>query len=119
VKCLGLSTVALLALFTLTAVHPSCGTSFTPSPADLGDLDHHLVYTWRIDNIMLGPNSITGATLSFSNISNWDANPCFCHRSHPTIALRLWLSVSAVTIDKSYREFFNDAYFLWAFQGSN
>jgi hypothetical protein len=49
--------------------------TFTPNPADLGDLDHHLVYTWRIDNISLNNISVTGATLTFKNIANWDSNP--------------------------------------------
>jgi hypothetical protein len=48
--------------------------TFSPTPADLGDLDHHLVYTWRIDNINLNNISVTGATLTFKNIANWDSN---------------------------------------------
>lgn len=39
------------------------------------DLDHHRAYTWRIDNANLGGQMITGATLTFHNISNWDSNP--------------------------------------------
>jgi hypothetical protein len=38
------------------------------------DLDHHSAYTWRIDNVNLNGASIMGATLTFSNISNWDSN---------------------------------------------
>ena len=49
--------------------------TFQPNPADLGDLDHHLVYTWRIDNINLNNISVTGASITFKNIANWDANP--------------------------------------------
>ena len=49
--------------------------SYAPNPADLNDLDHHSAYTWRIDNINLGGATITGATLTFTNIANWDANP--------------------------------------------
>lgn len=54
--------------------------SFQPNPADLGGLDHHFVYTWRIDNINLSNISVTGATLTFTNIHNWDSNPnmLFC-----------------------------------------
>lgn len=47
--------------------------TFSPDPADLNDLDHHMVYTWRLDN--LPTVSITSATLTFSNIANWDTNP--------------------------------------------
>jgi hypothetical protein len=39
------------------------------------DLDHHNAYTWRIDNINIPAGQvITGATLTFSNMQNWDAN---------------------------------------------
>jgi hypothetical protein len=53
--------------------------SFQPSPTDMNDLDHHMVYTWRIDNISLGGLAVTGATLSIANISNWDTNPNVLH----------------------------------------
>jgi hypothetical protein len=49
--------------------------TYQPNPVDLGDLDHHLVYSWRIDNINLTNISVTGASLTFKNISNWDSNP--------------------------------------------
>jgi hypothetical protein len=39
------------------------------------DLDHHSAYTWRIDNVNLMGKTITGATLTFKNMSNWDTNP--------------------------------------------
>jgi hypothetical protein len=39
------------------------------------DLDHHRAYTWRIDNVDLKGKKITGARLTFTNISNWDRNP--------------------------------------------
>ena len=53
--------------------------SFQPNPADINDLDHHLVYTWRIDNIALNGSAVTGATFSIANISNWDTNPNVLH----------------------------------------
>jgi hypothetical protein len=45
------------------------------------DLDHHRAYTWRIDNVNLAGQTITGAKLTFTNISNWDqnANMLFVH----------------------------------------
>ena len=49
--------------------------TYVPNPSDLNDLDHHSAYTWRIDNINLAGASITGATLTFKNIANWDQNP--------------------------------------------
>ena len=48
--------------------------SWQPNPVNLNDLDHHSVYTWRIDNINVNPATITSATISFSNIQNWDSN---------------------------------------------
>lgn len=39
------------------------------------DLDHHAAYTWRIDNINIPAGQvISGATLTFTNMANWDAN---------------------------------------------
>src|SRR5262245_43321896 len=77
---------SLLACLLVTAaccILPAMATagtlSFTPSPSDLNDLDHHSVYTWRITDINLNGQTITGAKLSFSNISNWDSNPNVLH----------------------------------------
>src|SRR4051812_32168415 len=51
-------------------------TSFQPNPVDLNDLDHHMAYTWRIDNINLPSNEVvTGATISIKGIANWDSSP--------------------------------------------
>ena len=63
----------MLVLFALTSSATSY--NYAPTPADLNDLDHHSAYTWRIDNINLGGAAITGASLTFTNIANWDANP--------------------------------------------
>ncbi len=53
--------------------------SWQPNPVNLNDLDHHSVYTWRIDNINVNPSTITSATISFSNIANWDTNSNVLH----------------------------------------
>lgn len=40
------------------------------------DLDHHNAYTWRLDNLSVPAGQvITGATLTFTNMRNWDGNP--------------------------------------------
>lgn len=39
------------------------------------NLDHHMAYTWHIGGVNLAGQSITSATLTFHNISNWDRNP--------------------------------------------
>ena len=66
---------AFLALASARAVP----VTYSPNPSDLGDLDHHMVYTWRIDNVNVSPAAITGATLTFTSISNWDQNPNVLH----------------------------------------
>jgi hypothetical protein len=72
---------AILALFAATDSATAAVTtlSWQPSPADLNDLDHHQVYTWRIDNITVNPATITSATISFNNIANWDTNSNMLH----------------------------------------
>lgn len=68
--------LALCATLCLVAT-PARATlmSFSPTPSDLYDLDHHYSYTWRLDNINLNNVTITSATLTFANIANWDSNP--------------------------------------------
>ena len=71
-----MKTALSLLLLGLMAVKAAANTyTYTPSPADLYDLDHHSAYTWRIDNISLSGGPITGASLTFQDIRNWDANP--------------------------------------------
>ncbi|SRR5581483_1376448 len=72
--------VAAAAILAATQSHAALAPlTYSPTPADLNDLDHHMVYTWRIDNINLNNLAITGATLTFKNISNWDSNPNVLH----------------------------------------
>jgi hypothetical protein len=49
--------------------------TFSPNPVDLGDLDHHMAYTWQLSGLTLAGGNITTASLTFKNISNWDNNP--------------------------------------------
>jgi hypothetical protein len=67
--------VASLALSLFASLAAADTLTFTPSPADLNDLDHHYLYTWRVNNVSLGGNVVTGATLTLENIRNWDSNP--------------------------------------------
>ena len=59
----------------LTSLSQAATVTLSPTPSDLNDLDHHSLYTWRVDNINLSNVSITSATLTISNIANWDSNP--------------------------------------------
>jgi hypothetical protein len=49
--------------------------TFNPTPIDLNDLDHHMAYTWEMSGLSLAGGSVTSASLTFTNISNWDNNP--------------------------------------------
>lgn len=50
-------------------------TNYQPNPANLDDLEHHTVYTWRIDNVDPSNLPITSATISIEGIHNWDNSP--------------------------------------------
>src|SRR3979409_339279 len=63
----------------VTAAATSQALTYTPNPIDLNDLDHHMVYTWRIDNISLANVAISSASLTFTNIANWDSNANVLH----------------------------------------
>lgn len=45
--------------------------TFTPTPGNLGNLDHNLFYTWGLSWQVPAGEVITGATLSFSKIWDW------------------------------------------------
>ena len=63
----------------VTAAATSQALTYTPNPIDLNDLDHHMVYTWRIDNISLTNLAVSSASLTFTNIANWDGNANVLH----------------------------------------
>ena len=73
-KRLLLSFVALFVLCAAQSVKADTLTFIPPDP-DIDDLDHHKVYTWRVDNVNLQGKTITGARITFKNIANWDSNP--------------------------------------------
>ena len=60
---------------TITFNAPATGANQGSGGANQFNLDHHEAYTWRIDGVNLAGKSITSATLTFRNISNWDKNP--------------------------------------------
>jgi hypothetical protein len=69
-----LVSLAVLFVLGLSSAAKADTLTFTPSPVDLNDLDHHSVYTWRVDNVNLNGKTVTGARITISNIANWDAN---------------------------------------------
>jgi hypothetical protein len=59
---------------TFTYRPPATGANQGSGGPNQFNLDHHEAYTWRINNVNLAGQTITGATLTFHNISNWDSN---------------------------------------------
>jgi hypothetical protein len=70
-----LSVPAAVNADTLTFQAPATAPNAGSGGPNQFDLDHHSAYTWRIDNVNLTGQTITGATLTFTNIRNWDSNP--------------------------------------------
>lgn len=66
---------AIASADTITFNAPATGANQGSGGANQFNLDHHEAYTWRIDGVNLAGKSITSATLTFRNISNWDRNP--------------------------------------------
>lgn len=61
---------------TITYQAPATAPNAGPGGPRQVDLDHHRAYTWRLDNVRLPQGHVvTGATLTFHNIRNWDTNP--------------------------------------------
>lgn len=48
---------------------------FSPTPADLHDLDHAKAYRWGFDVTLPEQEEIIAASLTLRNIRNWDNNP--------------------------------------------
>ena len=77
-----LSAVAFAAaLFAVPAAYAQTTYSYQPNPADMNDFDHHSVYSWNVkptqfDSAM---TSVTGGTLTFTNIANWKAEANVMH----------------------------------------
>ena len=65
----------------ITIQAPATAPNQGSGGANQFNLDHHDAYTWRIAGIDLTGKTITSATLTFHNISNWDShtNALFIH----------------------------------------
>lgn len=64
--------VSVFGLFAGSANAVLTTLSYSPGGSSLSDLGKNNVYTWRLDN--LPTDAVTAATLTFSNVKNWDAN---------------------------------------------
>ena len=68
-----LTALALALSFVASHAHAVLTTlSYSPSAGSLSDLGASNAYTWRLDN--LPTEVVTGASITFSNVKNWDAN---------------------------------------------
>jgi hypothetical protein len=79
IRSLAAAALALTCLAAIPARAAVTTLNYQPNPVDLYDLDHHEVYTWRLDNLNMDTSAITGASLTFSNIRNWDSNDNVLH----------------------------------------
>jgi len=69
---LGLPGAALADTITFQA--PSTAPNQGNGGPNQFDLDHHSAYTWQMGGVNIAGQTITSATLTFHNISNWDSN---------------------------------------------
>lgn len=83
-KISAILSTSLLALGLTSAAH---AITFTPSPADLNDLDHDKAVKWGISYSLPSGHTITGATLTITNINNWaiENDALFIHLLNETI----------------------------------
>jgi hypothetical protein len=52
--------------------------TYQPSDPSMGNLDHHYIYSWRINGIntqIPAGQTVVSATLSFKQIANWNSDP--------------------------------------------
>jgi hypothetical protein len=61
----------LVAATVLAGAISASAIVFTPTPGDLGDLDHHNATTWGITWSVPAGETITGAKLTIKNIWDW------------------------------------------------
>lgn len=64
---------ALLVLFLLSG--NASANTYTFNLGDLGDLDHYWAYAWGTNFNLPAAEKITGASIFFDDIRNWDRNP--------------------------------------------
>lgn len=77
-KTLRLVLTVLVVIVLLPLVAQATNYTFTPSDPDIEGLDHNYYYGWRITSDGLATDlangfTITSATLTFKNITNWDS----------------------------------------------
>lgn len=69
------TTLFLITLLTISTIAQARDYTFSPDPADLGELAHGENYAWRIPWSPPAGERIVGATLTIKNIDNWILEP--------------------------------------------
>ena len=72
-KLVSILSTAVLVL-TITGIASATTFTFDPDQHDLWDLEHNKYYTWGIDWSAPTGEVITGATLFFNDIKNWNSS---------------------------------------------
>ncbi len=67
--------IAVLAVAALSSVATASLYHLQPTQADLNDLDHAKYYTWGINKPWPADSQVVAATLTISQIRNWDNDP--------------------------------------------
>lgn len=76
-----ITTILASSLFAFGLTSAASAITFTPSPADLNDLDHDKAVKWGISYSIPSGQTITSATLTITNINNWaiETDALFIH----------------------------------------
>ena len=82
--------------------------TLAPNPSNLNNLDHNLFYTWGLNWTVPAGETITGATLTFSQIWDWqvETDTLFLHLLDTAP-----LGVSSWTDNQGGGDFFTSTYF--------
>lgn len=70
--------ILIATIITILTVTPKAQAgvyNFSPTPADIFDLDHYKYYTWRISWTPQANEQITSVKLFINNINNWQVEP--------------------------------------------
>lgn len=88
------------------------GTSSYQGGANQFDLDHHNAYTWKLSGLSVpAGQTITSASLTIYNVTNWDANTnkMFVHMLNTATTYTTATSTHSATGANGVTTFFGDA----------
>lgn len=91
-----LAALLLLAVVIGMGANVQAAETFSPTPADMYDLDHNSAYTWNFNlGFKTSDMPITEATLTFTNIRNWqkESNVLYIHLMDPKATAKMGTKV--------------------------